>query len=93
MTEIKFGVSQVNKPSPVGYRNFANAMIIFILPGAATIISGWGLPDLVAKHWLMVLAYAPAIVKAIGVFIGNGQYYTDGKESIPVSQDNVINKQ
>lgn len=75
MADIKFGLSEINRPAPAAYRNFSNAMIIFLIPGAIALISGWGLKPQIANHWLMGLGFLPAAIKAIGVLLGNGQYY------------------
>ncbi len=84
MSQIKFGVSQTDKPAPAGYRNFSNAMIIFIIPGIVVLVSGWGFTPVVLNHWLLALSFAPALIKGIGTFLGNGQYYT----SDPKAPDN-----
>lgn len=76
------GLSQAEKPAPLGYRRFANAMIICIIPGAIGLVSGWGLPDAVANKWLMVLGFIPALIKGIGMILGNGQVYMPSNEKI-----------
>lgn len=78
-SNISIGAAQLGKPAPVGYRNFSNAMIIFIIPATIGVVSGWGLPDKIANHWLLVLGLFPALIKAIGTLLGNGQYYTSDK--------------
>lgn len=85
MSNIQFGVSQTSKPAPLGYRNFSNAMIIFIIPGIVVIISGWGFTPVVLNHWLLGLAFAPALIKGIGTMLGNGQYYTSDPKSADVA--------
>jgi len=82
MAKIKFGLSQVEKPAPLGYRRFANAMIMFIIPGAIGLVSGWGLSDAIANRWLMVLGFIPALLKGIGVILGNGQEYVPSNETM-----------
>lgn len=76
MAITKIGPGQFDTPAPLGYRRFMNAMIIFILPGLTAFINGWGLPDKIANHWMLILAFVPALIKGIGVFLGNGQEYT-----------------
>lgn len=75
MAQTKIGPGQFDTPAPLGYRRFMNAMIIFILPGLTAFINGWGLPDKVANHFMLFLAFVPALIKGIGVFLGNGQEY------------------
>jgi hypothetical protein len=76
MATVKFGTSQLGKPSPQSYRYFSNAMIIFILPGLAALISGWGFSKDFVNHCLLLLTFGGSAIKGIGTLLGNGQYYT-----------------
>lgn len=76
MADTKIGFNQVEKPSPLWYRRLANALIIFIIPGTTSLISAWGLPDKALAHILLILSYAPAAIKGIGMVLGNGQIYS-----------------
>lgn len=76
MANIKFGTSQLGKPSPQSYRYFSNAMFIFIFPGLAALISGWGFSQVFVTHCLLLLTFAGSAIKGIGTLLGNGQYYT-----------------
>lgn len=78
MAETKIGLSQLERPAPLWYRRLSNALIIFIIPGLVALVQGWGLSDAVANRWLLVLAFIPAVLKGIGVLLGNGQDYTNG---------------
>ena len=82
MPETKIGLSQVEKPAPLWYRRISNALIMFIVPGAIGLVTGWGLPDKVANRWLMVLGFLPALIKGIGMLLGNGQIYTPSNQQI-----------
>jgi hypothetical protein len=85
MSEIKTGVSQFNRPAPALYRRFTNAMIIFIIPATAALIMGWGLSEKLANRWLLILTFVPALIKGIGVVIGNGEYiktYAPDKDAL-----------
>lgn len=85
MGDTKFGMSQLSKPAPQRYRNFSNAMIIFIIPGFTATISGWGgIADKNLNHILLLASFAPAIIKGIGTLLGNGQYYTSNAKSADV---------
>jgi hypothetical protein len=75
MPDVKIGVKQVNNPAPLWYRRLSNASIIFIIPGAIGLVSGWGLPVSEVNHWLMALGFAPAVFKGVGVILGDGSYY------------------
>lgn len=70
----KFNVKQIDKPAPQWYRRLSNALIIFLIPGIVVIIAGWGLSDRLVNRWLLVLSFAPALVKGIGVMLGDSEY-------------------
>lgn len=93
MAKVKIGLSQVERPAPLGYRRFSNAMIMFIIPGAIGLVSGWGMPDALANKWLMVLGFIPALLKGIGVILGNGQVYSPPNEKIDAQSPLNQNKQ
>jgi hypothetical protein len=81
----KIGIDQVDKPAPLLYRRITNALIIFIIPAAAALVSGWGLSEKLQNRWLLVLTFAPAVIKGIGVILGNGEYiktYAPDKEAV-----------
>ena len=75
MAETKIGLDQVNRPAPLWYRKLSNALIIFIVPGLSALIQGWGMADKLTNRWLLVLTFAPALLKGIGLILGNGQTY------------------
>lgn len=79
MAETKVGISQINRPAPLWYRRLTNALIMFIIPGLIGLVQGWGMPDKMANRWLMVLGFIPAVLKGIGVMLGNGQNYATEK--------------
>lgn len=76
MGAVKLGADQMSKPAPLGYRRFSNAMIIIILPGLSSLVSGWGLAPTKLNRILLVLTFISAAVKGFGIFLGNGQVYT-----------------
>lgn len=76
MPETKIGLNQVEKPAPLWYRRLANALIMFIIPGTTTLISSWGLSDKTLARALLLLSYAPAVIKGLGMILGNGQIYS-----------------
>lgn len=82
MPDVKIGMNQMNKPAPLGYRKFQNAMIIFLIPGAVGMIQGWGMADKTANRWLMILGFLPAVIKGVGILLGNGQEYVPTNQSI-----------
>jgi hypothetical protein len=82
MADTKIGINQVDKPAPLWYRRFSNALIIFLIPGMVAMLQGWGLPDKILNHWMLVLAFLPAVVKGIGIILGNGQIYSPSNQVI-----------
>lgn len=85
MAETKIGLDQANRPAPLWYRRFSNAAIIFIIPALSGLIAGWGMSEHLQNRWLQILIFAPALVKGIGVIIGNGEYiktYAPDKETV-----------
>jgi hypothetical protein len=85
MGDITFGPSQITKPAPRKFRNFSDATILFLVPGALLLVNGWGLPDKQALHLTLVFSFIPTLLKAIGTFLGNGQYYTSIKAAADVT--------
>ena len=49
-------------------------MIIFLVPALVVLVSSWGLSDKLANRWLVILSIAPAIIKGIGVMMGDSEY-------------------
>jgi hypothetical protein len=82
MPETKIGLNQANKPAPLWYRRLSNALIIFIIPGVVAMVQGWGLPEKVLGRWMLVLAFAPAVIKGLGILLGNGQIYSPSNQVI-----------
>jgi hypothetical protein len=81
MGAVKFGTSQIGKPAPSQYRFFANAMIIFFLPGVAALVSGWGFSTEVVNRCLLICTFTGALIKGVGTMMGNGQYYTSQQKA------------
>lgn len=82
MADTKIGLNQVDKPAPLWYRRLSNALIVLIIPGATTLISAWGLSDKTLAHALLLLSYAPAVVKGVGMILGNGQIYSPSNQIV-----------
>lgn len=82
MAEIKVGMSQVNKPAPLGFRRFTNAMILSFVPAYVGIIQSVPMND-AKRNILMCIATAiPFVLKGIGMIIGNGQDYVPSNEQV-----------
>lgn len=87
MPETKIGLSQADKPAPLWYRRLSNALIICIIPAIVGLVQGWGLSDSLANRWLMILAFVPAVIKGIGMMLGNGQVYSPSNATVDKKQD------
>lgn len=82
MSDVKIGWSQTSKPSPLGYRKFMNAYIVCIAPATGSLLAAWGLTaDHLAKA-LLIVGYSTALVKGLGMVLGNGQVYTPTNETV-----------
>lgn len=68
---MKVGIDQKNNPAPVWYRRFRDGMVNFMLPGAATLITGWGLSDKLTNRWLLALTFLPMVLNGIAVWLGD----------------------
>lgn len=80
----KTGLDQMDRPAPLFYRRFTNAMIIFIIPAAVLLVQGWGgLSDRALNRWMLILAFIPPLIKGVGVMIGNGSYIEENKNDKP----------
>lgn len=67
----------LKRPAPKWYRKFENAYIIVLAPAIATVISTWGLPELIVNRSLQIIGLTVAIVKAMGMIIANGEVYAN----------------
>ena len=70
---VKFGVKQLSKPTPLGYKRFLNVMIIIIVPSTATIITQ--IPSLaLSDEWIIFIGlmsiYITGLLKAVGMLLG-----------------------
>lgn len=77
MAETKFNTQQIDRPAPLWYRRFSNVMVTLVIPAASAFIESWGMSDLVENRVLHSLIFLAALIKGVGVFLGNGQSYTD----------------
>lgn len=82
MADVKIGLNQTSKPAPLGYRKFANAYTIMFTPAFAGFIAGWGFSDGIQKKALVILAFSVALVKGLGMVLGNGQIYSPSNQVV-----------
>lgn len=88
--ETKVGLSQTSKPAPLNYRKFLNAMIIVVLPATTSYIMIFKLSEETKYIIAQSVVYFTAILKAIGMVLGNGQQYSPSNESIEKEQSKNI---
>lgn len=70
---MRLGIIETNNLAPKWYRQLTNAVIIFIIPAATSLVQSWGFADKTTNKVLLILSFIPAVIKAIGVFMGNGE--------------------
>lgn len=87
MADTKIGLNQVDKPAPLWYRRFTNAYIIVLMPGLASLFTGWGFTDAVTKKILLVIVFSGVAVKATGIVLGNGQIYSPSNQAIDAQSE------
>lgn len=76
MADTKIGPSQLSKPAPLNYRRFMNAYIIVIMPSLTGFIASWGFSSEVQAKLGTLLVLSGAVVKGLGMLLGNGQIYS-----------------
>lgn len=82
MSVTKIGLNQVNKPAPLGFRRFTNAVILCFIPMVTGIVQGVTMSDEKRNLWMIGVASVPFCLKGIGMILGNGQEYTPSNEQI-----------
>jgi len=82
MPDTKIGLNQIDKPAPLWYRRFTNAYILVIMPGVASLFTGWGFSNAITKKILLVVVFSGVLVKGIGIVLGNGQIYSPSNQVI-----------
>lgn len=88
MGDIKFGVSQLSSPAPKGWRNFERAFIIAFSPA----LSGFLAVVLTNQRHLAIagaaIIFVNGVVKAFGMFLGNGTVYADREQQTDSKPEN-----
>ena len=63
MGNIKFGLKNVNKEAPKGYRRIVNAFIVFVMPSVATAIVS--IPEtILSSDWKIFLGLGATVATA-----------------------------
>ncbi len=91
--ETKVGLSQTNTPPPLNYRKFLNAMLILIIPATATFMLSLPLSEFVKQLIPNLLIFLTAVLKGIGMILGNGQVYAPSNEAVEKAQTAQIEKE
>ena len=78
----QIGFSQTSKPAPLGYRRFVNAYAIAFVPAVTSLIMSLPLSANVDKYIFAGLGFLTAIIKGIGIVLGNGQSYVPSNEAV-----------
>lgn len=82
MAEVKIGLSQANKPSPLGYRRFMNATILCFIPMVTGLVQGIPMGDSTRNIFMLIIAALPVLLKGVGMILGNGQVYSPTDEMV-----------
>jgi hypothetical protein len=89
MSDVKFGLSQVNNPAPKSWRQFERAFIVAVSPA----LSGFLAVALTNQRHLAIagagIIFLNAIIKGFGMFLGNGTEYVD-KQELETLKENQI---
>lgn len=76
----KIGFSQLSKPAPLWWRRLERAYIVALAPAIAAVLTGWGFTSIISTRSLLILTIVTSVVKALGMFLGNGTVYADDHE-------------
>ena len=73
----KFSTESIYKPAPKWWRKLERALLIVLIPSAVMMLQSWGFKDELHATRLMLTINVGlvAIVKAIGMFMSNGEEY------------------
>lgn len=82
MADVKVGWSQTSKPAPLGYRKFENAYMVAFLPAITSFLAVIPVSALVTKIEAAALVCSVALIKGIGMVIGNGQIYSPSNQVV-----------
>jgi len=74
----KFGLDQIESPPPKWWRKLERAFIIGVAPAiTAMILAVIPDDDKAQSIGLAVVTLITSVVKSIGIFLGNGEQYSD----------------
>lgn len=82
MADTKLGFSQLDKPAPLYYRRFINAYTIVIAPSIVGLVTAWGAAPLTIARTGAVVIFSIALVKGLGMVLGNGQIYSPSNQVV-----------
>lgn len=75
-----FGISQVSSLPPKWWRRLERALLIGVVPAATTFVTQMVSDHETEVHYLTIIGFATAILKAFGVFLGSGEEYPQDSE-------------
>lgn len=75
----KFGVSQIENAPPKWWRKLERALIIVIIPASTTFVTSVVESEKAEIILLSSLTFLTALIKGIGVFLGNDVPYPQEK--------------
>lgn len=82
MADVKIGLNQTSRPAPIGYRKFENAYLLVLLPAITSFLAVIPVSTLGIKIEAAGLILSAAVVKGLGMVLGNGQSYAPTNETV-----------
>lgn len=76
----KFGLDQIESPPPKWWRRLERAIIIAIAPGVTAMMLAAIKDDHTQSIAVASVTLMTSMVKAVGIFLGNGEQYADADE-------------
>ena len=77
MSRVTLSRRNRKRPAPRAWRKMEDILLILIIPSVVAVLTQWGFQDeaLLNKILLLVNILLVAIIKAIGMFLANGEVY------------------
>lgn len=71
----KFGIDQTGSPPPLWWRRLERALIIGVAPAVSSLLMTFIEDEVTEVKAIAVVTFVTALVKAVGMFLGNDKPY------------------
>lgn len=71
----KFGIDQTGSPPPLWWRRLERALIIGVAPAVSSLLMTFIEDEVTEVKAISVVTFVTALVKAVGMFLGNDKPY------------------